>query len=518
MSNATGETYTPVKHPLLLLGTVMLSTMIMTIDMTIANVALPHMQGSLSATQDQISWVLTSYIVASAILIPPSGYLAGKLGRQRLLSWCIGGFLVASMLCGAATTLTEMVIFRALQGAFGAAIAPVGQSLVMDHFPPHRRGLVLSIWGMGVMLGPVIGPTLGGHLTEALNWRWVFFINAPLCLLALIGVWASIPPGKKDNPQPFDFLGFGLVSLAIGALQLMLDRGHSLNWFASAEIMIEAAIAALCLYMFVVHIFTSKHPFIEPKLFSDRNLLSGLLVVALTQVVMMGQMALLPNFLQQLMHIPADITGYLLMPRGLASIVGMALTGKLIGRIDSRYMMVFGLVLLGLSMYDMSQINLEVSHHTIVLIGLQQGFGMSFLSAPMTSVVFATLQPALRTEGAAMYSLLRNMGGSIGISYFFTRIATETQINHQRLGENITAFSVENNLPALWNWQSTAGAMSLDAEIMRQAASMAYLNNYFVMGALMLAVIPLCFLFKREPELSAPKKSGVNAGAAAAAE
>lgn len=498
MSSAVADTYIPVKHPVLLLVTVMLSTMIITIDTTIANVALPHMQGALAATQDQISWVLTSYIVASAIMIPPSGYLAAKFGRQRMLLWCIGGFLVASMLCGAATSLSQIVLFRILQGAFGAAISPLGQALVMDHFSMEKRGQVLSIWGMGTMLGPVIGPSLGGYLTETFDWRWVFYINLPLCLLALIGIVTTIPKTKSKNEQPFDFFGFGLVSLFIGALQLMLDRGHSLNWFQSLEIIIEGTVAGLCLYLFTVHMFTTKHPFIEPRLFKDRNLLAGLLLVTLTQIVMMGQMALLPNYLQQLMHIPVDTTGYLLMPRGIASIVGMALTAPLIARVHARYLMIFGLALMGFAMYDMSRINLNVSNQTIVLIGLQQGFGMSFLMAPMTTAVFATLHPGLRAEGASMYSLMRNMGGSVGISLFFTRIAQETQINHQRIGENITSFT--ESLPSAWDWNNTAGAMTLDAEITRQAASIAYLDMYLVMAVFMLALIPLCLLFKNSPQ------------------
>lgn len=505
------DTYIPVKHPLLLLITVMLSTIINVIDTTIANVALPHMQGSLSATQDQIGWVLTSYIVASAIMIPPSGYLAGKLGRQRLLMWCVGGFLVASMLCGAATTLTEMVFFRILQGMFGAAISPVGQSIIMDHYPPQKRALVLSIWGMGTMLGPIIGPSLGGYLTETLNWRWVFYINVPLCLLALAGIWISIPKGRTNNAQPFDFFGFGLISLSIGALQLMLDRGHSLNWFQSTEIMIEAAVAALCLYMFIVHMVTAKHPFIAPRLFKDRNLIAGLILIALTQVVLMAQMAVLPIFLQQLMHIPVDTTGNLLMPRGIGSIAGMAISGKLLGRIDARYLMIFGLILLGTAMFEMSKISLDVSSATIMIIGLQVGFGLSFVMAPMTAAVFATLDPSLRIDGAAMFSLMRNMGGSVGISIFFTRIAQETQLNHERLGEHITAFMPENSLPAAWQWQSTGGAMALDSEISRQAASVAYLNAYFIMAAFMIVLIPLCLLFREPQDRSQLKNATVDA-------
>lgn len=495
MSAATAGTYIPVKHPVLLLLTVMLCSVIITIDTTIANVALPHMQGALSATQDQISWVLTSYMVAATIMTPPSGFLAEKFGRQRFLFWCIGGFLLASILCGASTSLTQIVLFRILQGAFGAAIVPIGQTILMDHFPPAKRAQVLSIWGMGTMLGPIIGPSFGGYLTETLNWRWVFYINLPLCLLALVGILATIPQSKNLRQQPFDFFGFGLISLFIGALQLMLDRGHSLYWFQSLEIIIEATLAGLGLYLFTVHIFSTKHPFIEPRLFTDRNLVIGLLLMALAQILTMGQMALLPNFLQQLMHIPVDTTGYLMMPRGIASIVGMGFTAWLITRFDARHVMILGLLLLGFSMYDMSRINLNVSNQTIMLIGIQQGLGTSFFMAPMTSTIFATLNPAWRAEGASMTSLMRNMGGSVGISLFFTRIAEETQINHQRLGENITAFST--TLPDIWNWNTTAGAMILDAEIARQASSVAYLDVYLVMAVGYFALIPLCLLFKK---------------------
>lgn len=488
--------YIPAKHPLMLLVTIMLSTMVISLDSTIANVALPHIQGSLSATQDQISWVLTSYIVATAIFTPPTAYLAARMGRQSLMAWGIGGFLISSMLCGVATSLTEMVIFRIFQGAFGAILGPVGQALVMDHFPPAKRGLVLSIWGGGAMLGPIVGPTLGGYLTEDLTWRWVFFINFPVCVLALVGVWSFIPKSEIKANQRFDIFGFSLLSIALASFQLMLDRGQSANWFQSTEIMIEGATAALSLYLFIVHIYTDKNPFIEPRLFKDRNLVSGLLLVMASNVVMMGQMALLPNFLQQLMQIPADVTGKLMLPRGISAMLGMVISGRFIGRIDSRWMMAFGLTGTAISMYEMSKINLNVDNFTILNIGFQQGFCMSVLMAPMTSAVFATLAPALRTEGSAMYALMRSIGGSIGISMFFTRIAQHSQINHERLGENITAFAHNDLLPQAWNWSTTAGAMALNAEVSRQASSLAYLNSYSLMTFITLVTIPLCFLFK----------------------
>jgi DHA2 family multidrug resistance protein len=497
--------YIPAKHPVMLVVTVMLSTIITSIDSTIANVALPHMQGSLSATQDQISWVLTSYIVATAILTPPTGFLAARMGRQRLMAWGVGGFLVASMLCGVATSLTEMVIFRILQGAFGAVLGPIGQTLIMDHFPPSKRGMVLSIWGGGAMLGPVIGPTLGGYLTQELTWRWVFFINLPLCLLTLVGVWSFIPKGEIKPDQRFDVFGFSLLSIAIASFQLMLDRGQSANWFQSTEILIEGAAAALSLYMFMVHIYTDKNPFIEPRLFKDRNLVVGLFLAALSSVVLMGQMALLPNFLQQLMQIPADVSGILMLPRGVAAMLAMIVCGRLIGRVDSRWMMALGLVGTALSLYEMSKINLNVDNFTIMRIGFTQGFCMSAMMAPMTSAVFATLLPALRTEGSSMFILARNIGGSIGISLFFTQIAKDSQINHGRLSENITAFAHTDLLPQAWNWSTAAGAMALNGEVSRQASSLAYLNSYTLMTFITLVTIPLCFLFKTPKQEMSPE-------------
>jgi DHA2 family multidrug resistance protein len=483
---------------MLVLCTVMLTTVITSIDATIANVALPHMQGSLSATQDQISWVLTSYIVATAIFIPPTAFLAARLGRQYLMGCFVGGFLIASMLCGAATSLPEMVAFRFLQGAFGAGMMPLGQAIVVEHFPPEKRGQILAVWGVGAMFGPIIGPSLGGYLTEYMNWRWVFYVNVPICLLALAGVWRFIPNTGVARGERFDFFGFGLLSVAIGALQLLLDRGASVNWFESTEILIEATLAGLCFYLFVVHIFTARNPFIEPRLFTDRNLVAGLIIIAVASVALMGQMALLPSFLQQLMHIPADTTGLLMIPRGIASMAAMLLTARLLGRagVDPRWIMVTGLLVLGLSLYDMSRISLYVDNAAVIRLGLTQGFGMSLLSGPMAALVFSTLADELYVEGAAMYNLMRSVGGSIGISMLFSNVAERTQVAHARLAENITAFEGAAPLPLAWQWNTTAGAMTLDGEIIRQAASVAYLHAFLVMALLVLATIPLCFLFR----------------------
>ena len=508
-TGADSPDYTPVNNPTLLLASVMLSSLMVALDTTIANVALPHMQGSLAATHDQMGWVLTSYIVATAIFIPPTGFLAARLGRRRLMSLCVCGFLAASMLCGTATTLEEMVIYRFAQGACGAIISPLGQALVMDHFPAKKRPQILSLWAMAAMMGPVFGPTIGGYLTETFNWRWVFYLNIPICALAMFGILRTIPAGRSSTCARFDFFGFALLSVGIVALQLMLDRGQSLNWLASKEITVELFAAVLLLYLFAVHIGTAAKPFISPSLFKDRNLLTGSLMMMVVGGVLTGQLALLPGYLQQLMGIPVDTVGWLMAPRGAASVVSMALTAKLITRVDSRVLIIAGLLLLGGATFFMSQISLYVSQSTIITIVIFQGLGMGFVMAPLASLAFTTLPQPLRTDGAAIFTLIKNTGNSVGVSLVFTQIASMSQIVYSQLGEHITAFN-SSLLPGAWRWNTTAGAMVLNAELTRQATSVAYLNTYQMMAALTLALIPLCFMLRIQScaQVGATARSG----------
>lgn len=483
-----------------MLATIMLTSVITAIDATIANVALPHMQGSLAATQDQVAWVLTSYVVASAVCTPPVAWLAARLGQRQVLMCSVVGFLIASMLCGTATSLTQMVVFRVLQGAFGASMLPLGQSIVMNAFPREKHGKVLAIWSLGAMAGPICGPSIGGYITEALNWRWVFYVNVPLCLLALPGVLFFIPESKRTSNIRFDAFGFSLLSFAIIAFQLMLDRGQSLNWFVSTEIIVEACLAGLCLYLFIVHMFTAKQtPFIEPRLFADRNFVLGLSIVVLLHMVLIGQMALLPVYLQSLMQNPVDHVGLLMMPRGVAALIGTLLAGRLSGRVSNRWLIITGFSILGGSMYEMSTISLYVSDTTIIAIGVAQGIGSGLALVPLTTATYATLAPQLRTEGASMYTLVRNLGSSAGISVMFAYVAQLTQVHHQQIGEHITVFNAPGLLPAIWDVQSVGGAMLLDAELTRQAASLGYFNSYLLMAVLMVITIPLCLLFREAP-------------------
>lgn len=479
---------------------IMLATIMQALDTTIANVALPHMQGSMSATQDQISWVLTSYIVAAAIMTPPTGVLAARLGRRRLFAIMVTGFTIASMLCGAATSLTEIVIFRLLQGVFGAGLVPLSQAVLLDTYPREKHGSAMALWGVGVMVGPILGPTLGGHLTEFYNWRWVFYINLPFGLLALFGILAFVPETARDGSRRFDFFGFALLSLAIGSFQLMLDRGESQDWFGSTEIAVEAVLAALFLYMFLVQMFTAERPFIEPGLFKDRNFAVGLILIFIIGIVLLATMALLPPFLQNLMGFPVLITGFVLAPRGIGTMIAMMIVGRLVGRVDTRLLILAGIGLTALSLKEMAGFTTEMEISTLVWTGVVQGLGLGFIFVPLSTTAFSTLKPQYRNEGTAMFSLMRNIGSSIGISVMITLLAQSTQINHADIASALTPFRDTLQwpwLPQVWNWHTTAGTVALDHEVTRQAQTIGYLNDFTFMMWITLLAAPLLLLLRK---------------------
>ncbi|MEW6167753.1 MAG: DHA2 family efflux MFS transporter permease subunit [Pseudomonadota bacterium] len=489
---------TPLQRGLITVS-IMLATIMQTLDTTIANVALPHMQGSMSATQDQISWVLTSYIVAAAIMTPPTGVLAARLGRKRLFAIMVAGFTVASMLCGAATSLAEMVFYRLLQGAFGAGLVPLSQAVLLDTYPREKHGSAMAMWGVGVMVGPILGPTLGGYLTESYNWRWVFYINLPFGILALLGILAFVPETARERRR-FDFFGFALLSLAIGALQMMLDRGESEDWFASPEIVSEAVLAGLFLYMFVVHMFTARTPFLEPGLFKDRNLAVGLVLIFVVGVVLLATLALLPPFLQNLMGFPVLTTGLVLAPRGVGTMIAMLLVGRLFGKVDIRVLILLGIGLMALSLREMSGFTTDVPVSTIVRTGVIQGLGLGFIFVPVSTVAFSTLAPHYRNEGTAIFSLMRNIGSSVGISIVVTLLAHNTQVNHADIASIMTPFRAGLQspwLPQVWNWHTTAGVVALNGEATRQAATIAYLNDFIFMMWVTLLCAPLLLLLRK---------------------
>jgi DHA2 family multidrug resistance protein len=480
---------------------VMLATIMQALDSTIANVALPHMQGTLSATQDQMSWVLTSYIVAAAIMTPLTGWLANRFQRKRVFLISIAGFTVASALCGAATSLPQIVLFRLLQGISGAALVPLSQAILFDINPPENFGKAMSVWGVGVTMGPILGPALGGWLTEDYNWRWVFYINLPIGILAFCGLLFFLPESKKQHEDKFDFFGFGMLSIGIGALQLMLDRGELKDWFGSTEIIIEAILAGLGFYLFLVHMLTTPKPFLNPALFKDRNFVIGNVFIFLVGIVLFATLALLPPMLQDLMNYPVITTGLVTAPRGMGTMVAMMVVGRLVGRIDVRLIIGTGLALTCWSLWQMTQFSLLMNEWPIISSGLSQGFGIGLVYVPLSTITFATLTGSMRTEGTAFFSLMRNLGSSIGISVVQFMLTRNTQTMHASLGEHIT--------PYRFFHASQAKLLALNAEVTQQASIVAYLDDFKLMLVLTIASVPLLLVFRRSAQRAAPSNHPV---------
>jgi MFS transporter, DHA2 family, multidrug resistance protein len=474
---------------------VMLASVLQALDTTIANVALPHIRGSLSATLEQVAWVLTSYIVASAIMTPLAGWLAGQYGRKKVLAVSIAGFTLMSALCGTAHSLTQIVLFRALQGIGGAALVPLSQAVLLDINPPERHGRATAVWAMGVLIGPIIGPTLGGWLTDNYSWRWVFYINVPFGILSLLGVLTFMREASRRY-APFDFFGFATLSVAIGALQIMLDRGQLLDWFSSPEICIEAAVCALAFYWFIVHTLTAPHPFVNPALFRDWNFGVGNLFIFVVGVVLFATLALLPPLLQDLMGYPVTTTGLVTSPRGIGAFLTMALVGRLIGRVDSRLLIGSGLGVAALSLAMMCDFSPQMDQHLVIWSGFLQGVGTGFAYVPLAAVSFATLETHLRNEGTAIFNLLRNVGSSIGISVMQALLTRNTQAAHMSLIAHIGRYRPQLDQISPFNAHSSHGLAALNAMVTRQAQMIAYLDDFKALLILTLAVIPLLAMLR----------------------
>ncbi|HEX8757841.1 MAG TPA: DHA2 family efflux MFS transporter permease subunit [Steroidobacteraceae bacterium] len=478
---------------------VMLATLMQSLDTTIANVALPHMQGSLAASQDQVDWVLTSYIVAAAIATPLTGFLTARLGLKRLFIVSVVGFTVASMLCGMAQSVAEIVIFRWLQGLFGAALVPLSQTVLLNINPTERHGSAMAAWGMAVMAAPILGPVLGGWLTEDYSWRWVFYINVPIGIITCIGMIVFLPAARRRAQARLDWTGFVTLSIAIAALQVMLDRGQELDWLSSREIVAEAIIAGSAFYIFLVHIFTAREPFLRPALFRDRNFTAGVLFVAIVGLTFYASLALQPPYLQDLMNYPVITAGLVMGPRGLGTMAAMMVVGKMMGRTDTRLLLGFGLGLSAWSFYLMTGWTPDVSSWTVVWVGVIQGVGLGFLFTPLSVVSLSTLPPGVRPEGAGFYNLARNVGSSIGISIVGTLLARATQANHADIAQYVTAVNPQLRDPAVahtLNPLTPSGRAALDALITQQAQIIAYVDDYKFLMIATLAVIPLLIVFQ----------------------
>jgi DHA2 family multidrug resistance protein len=488
-------------------ASIMLANIMQGVDNTIANVALPHIQGSLSASQDQIAWVLTSYIVAAAITMPLTGWLAGRFGIKYIFLASVGGFTIASALCGSATDLGQLVLYRALQGVCGAGLIPLSQATLLRINPPERHGHAMAVFGIGTIMGPISGPLLGGWLTENYSWRWIFYVNLPVGLLCTLGIIVFIRQTRTVHREVFDAFGFVSLSLAIGALQLMLDRGELKDWFHSSEIWIEATVAALSFYLFAVHTATTgERSFLNRTLLLSPNFIAGTMLMFVVGLIMTGTLALLPTMMQQLMNYPVFTTGLVTAPRAVGTMVAMFAVARLINRVDNRLIILVGFLVTSYAMWQMTGFSLSMDPQPIIVSGFIQGFGLGCTFVPLNILALSTLPRHILTQGTALRSLMRNLGGSIGISVLVATLAENTQVVHSRL---IEALRPDNPLiqgPAFApNFSLTVpgGVAALNAEVTRQAAMVAYINDFKLMMLIALFSLPL-LLFLRQTPTEAP--------------
>ncbi|MCR4266398.1 DHA2 family efflux MFS transporter permease subunit [Nitratireductor sp. ZSWI3] len=506
MSSATAHEAVP--HRGLITLSIMLATIMQVLDTTIANVALPSMTGDLGASPDTINWVLTSYIVAAAIMTPMTGWLSDRLGRREFFLISVVGFTVFSMLCGVAWSLESMVLFRLFQGVFGAAIVPLSQTFLLDINPKENHGSAMAMWGAGIMVGPIIGPTLGGWLTETMDWRWVFFINLPVGILSFLGCAAYLPRIAR-RLRGFDFFGFAMLSLGVGALQLMLDRGAEVDWFSATEIWIELGLSLIGFWVFTIHLLTSRDTFIDAHIFGDRNFVTGLVFIFIVGIILLASLALLPPMLARLFNHSTILTGLVMAPRGVGTMISMLLVGRLVRFIDARVLVVVGLSLTAWSLHMMTGFTPQMDDHLIVLSGVVQGLGLGLVFVPLSTIAFATLDAKYRTDGTSLFSLTRNIGSSIGISVVTVLLTRNTQINHAELAVHINPFNPAlQSIPGAAQGNTTALSMA-EQLVNQQALMISYIDDFKLMMIVTLAAMPLVLLLRM------PKRTPAEAPAAA---
>jgi DHA2 family multidrug resistance protein len=485
----------PAARRLITIGCVV-STIIVALDGTIANVALPHMQSAMMASHEQIVWVLTSYIIASAIMTPLSGWLAQRFGRRRVVLVSIAGFTLTSVACGLSANLEELVLFRLLQGISGAGLVPLAQATLLDINPPEDHGKAMALFGMGTIVGSISGPTLGGWLTDVLSWHWIFLVNLPIGAVAMLVLISAMPETENENSR-FDLTGFSFLAIAIASTQLMLDRGQQLDWFDSWEIRIEAGLAVTFAYLTVVHMVLSRDPFLKPALFKDRNFVLGSILSMVHGMVIFAVAALVAPMLQQLMGYSAMQTGLVTAPRSIGTMVGMFIAGRIVNSVDARWMVGFGMAVSAISLYMMALFSLEMSYVTFVVAGVVQGFGAGFVFVPLSTLLFSTLDPKLRNEGSALFSLTRMLGAAVGISYLQALTIRNSAAVHSRLTEYVRPDNpvLEIRHPGA-DFGLAEWIAGMDRTIAREAAMVAYVDSYLLLGIVVFAVVPLAFLMR----------------------
>jgi DHA2 family multidrug resistance protein len=475
----------------------MTATIMQALDTTIANVALPYMQGTLSASQDQINWVLTSYIVAAAIMTAPVGWIASRFGRKRIFIVCSAGFTIASVMCGLAQDINQMVVFRLLQGVFGAALVPLSQAVMLDSYTLQERPKAMAIWGMGVMMGPIMGPSLGAWLTETYSWHWVFFVNLPFGIVTVVGLLVFMDETKLDSKLQFDWFGFAALAIGIGALQLALDRGEQLDWLNSPEIVLELIVSVVGFYYFFAHSFTTDRPFIQFAIFKDKNFATACIFMVVIGVVLFSTMALASPLFQNAFGYPILTAGLLLATRGSGTFVAMMLVSRLMKYFEAKILIATGLSLIAVTLFDMTGWTADTQVKTIVINSIIQGFGLGLVFVPLTTAAFMTLPNQLRTDGTSMLTLIRNVASSIGISIVIAQLTSGTTRVHAVLAEHITPFNNALQMPnvaSTINLQTDIGRAMMDGILYAQAQIISFSQDFELVVLVTLCAIPLVFI------------------------
>jgi DHA2 family multidrug resistance protein len=491
---------------------VMAATIMQVLDTTIVNVALPNMAGQLDATPDNIGWVLTSYLIASAMIMPLTGYITDRIGQKRFLLISIAGFVITSALCGMATSLFQIVLFRFLQGVFGASLVPLSQSIMLQIFPGEQRGKAMAIWSMGVMVAPIMGPTLGGWLTEEISWRWTFYINLPVGIASFMLALRHV----HDTPtreRRMDWMGFATLALGIGMLQLVLDRGNQDDWFSSQMLVIAAFVAVISLIFFVVYTLTGKHhPLFDLRIFKDRNYLVASLIMIAIGVGFFGGMLLQSLFLQNFLGYPTFEAGLYMAPRGLASLLVMIFVGKFVSRIPPRNFILAGILASIAGNYLMTRFTSDITANDLIVPMMLQGMGMGLIFVPVSTLAFTTLPKEAAAEAAGIYSLIRSLGSALGISILATYFSRDTQQTWSLLRGEITPYNEALQAylaPLHLGVQDPQGIAVAARAVMHQAQNIGYIDSFWFATLNFVVMLPLLLLV-RTPAKGAPAQVQVS--------
>ena len=482
----------------LILLAVSMCTMLYAITMTIVNVVLPQLQGALSATPEQVSWVVTLNVIATAVVTPATGWMAARWGYRNVIIWSIVGFSISSLLCALADSLVPLLIYRVGQGAFGAPLVPLSQAIIVAVYPPERRAFAQGIFGVAVVIGPAIAPVLGGYLAEAYNWRFVFILILPMCGVSFLAVWLWVHDSGDRSEMRLDWTGFLMFSVAITCGQLMMDRGERADWLESYEIWAYLALVIVAIWVFIVHTVTTDNPFINPKLFKDRNFSIGLFLVFVYGMVNITPTVMIPTMLQNLMGYPDSLIGILLASRGAGMVLGFFTVAQF-GKLDPRIGMIIGISAIGLSGWNMALFTLEVDPMTVAWNGILQGIGSAILWVPLSIVAFATLPVRLLPDASSIFHLLRNFGSSIFISVSVLTVSRTGKVSYSEMSEHITAFDELlrfRQVMGQWSFDTVQGLAALGSEVNRQALMVGYTNSFALYALVSFAAIPLMLLVK----------------------